>query len=208
MNRLAILGASGHGKVVADTAESCGWQSVIFFDDAWPSLTRNGPWPVAGNTYDLIRKLKDYDGVIVAIGSNPIRLAKVHELLSVGAPLISLLHPTSTVSRHVSIGKGSVVLAGAVINIDTRVGVGAIINTACSIDHDCILADGVHVSPGARLAGGVKVAELSWIGIGASIRQLINVGARVTVGAGAVVVHDIPDDVTAIGVPARALGSV
>lgn len=205
MKRLAILGASGHGKVVADTAECCGWQSVEFFDDAWPALQDNGEWLVVGDTTTLMGRLADFDGVLVAIGNNRTRHAKLLELQAAGARLATLIHPAATVSRYATIGKGTVVFAGAVVNADTRVNLGGILNTGCSIDHDCVLGYAVHISPGARLAGGVQVGNLSWIGIGASVRQLVLIGERVMVGAGSAVVGDISNDVTVAGVPAKRM---
>lgn len=205
MRKLAILGASGHGKVVADTAECCGWQAIEFFDDAWPELQHNGAWPVIGDTVTLRERIKQFDGVMVAIGNNRIRHAKLLELQAAGARLCNLVHPTATVSRYASLGEGSVVFAGAVINVDARIGLGAIVNTGCSIDHDCELGAAVHVSPGARLAGGVTVGNLSWIGIGASVRQLVRIGNDVMVGAGAAVTADVEDELTVVGVPARVL---
>ncbi|RON06748.1 acetyltransferase [Pseudomonas brassicacearum] len=205
MKRLAILGAGGHGKVVADTAECCGWECVDFFADGWPGQTTNGSWSVVGDTSLLIEQLSNYDGVVVAIGHNSIRKAKLDELARMGAPLVSLVHPAATVSRRATVGLGSVVFAGVVVNVDAVIGQGAILNTGCSVDHDCVLGECVHVSPGARLAGGVQVGNLSWIGIGASVRQLIRIGAGVTVGAGAVAVSDVEDSVTVLGVPAKVI---
>ncbi|MGE8359088.1 acetyltransferase [Pseudomonas sp.] len=203
MKRLAIVGASGHGKVVADTAERCGWQHLSFFDDAWPTVTRNGEWLVEGDTAALLDNLSDFDGVVVAIGSNEVRLTKLLELQTAGARIITLIHPHACVSRYALLGEGCVVFAGAVVNAYAKVGIGAIINTGSSVDHDCELASVVHISPGARLAGGVRVGEASWIGIGASVRQLVCIGHNTIVGAGAVVVADVPDGVTVAGVPAR-----
>lgn len=205
MRRLAILGASGHGKVVADTAECCGWQSVEFFDDAWPGLQENGVWSVVGDTAALMARLADFEGVLVAIGNNRIRHAKLLDLRTAGAHLATLIHPAATVSRYAAIGMGTVVFAGAVVNSSACTGLGAILNTGCSIDHDCVLGDVVHISPGARLAGGVQVGDLSWIGIGASVRQLVRIGDCVMVGAGSAVVSDIPNDVTVAGVPAKRM---
>ncbi len=205
MNRLAILGASGHGKVVADTAECCGWRAIDFFDDEWPHVSSIGPWQVVGDTELLKRKLHIYEGVLVAIGNNHIRHRKLLELEAAGGRLCTLVHPAATVSRYALLDRGSVVFAGVVVNADSRIGLGAILNTGCSIDHDCMLGEAVHVSPGARLAGGVKVGDFSWIGIGASVRQLVRIGGQVTVGAGAVIVSDVSDLLTVVGVPARAL---
>lgn len=207
MKRLAILGASGHGKVVADTAECCGWQTIEFFDDAWPERQHNGPWTVVGDTVALRERLEAFDGVVVAIGNNVIRYNKLLELEAAGACLCSLVHPAATVSRYAVLEKGTVVFAQAVINADVRIGLGSILNTGCSVDHDCVLGTAVHISPGARLAGGVSVGDFSWVGIGASVRQVVRIGARVVVGAGAAVTTDVADALTVVGVPARALAN-
>lgn len=203
MNRLAILGASGHGKVVADLAEQCGWKEIHFFDDKWPKIENNGVWQIVGDTERLFSELSSYSGVIVAIGSNGIRQQKLIELQNRNASLVTLIHPAATVSQYVTIGSGSVIMAGVVVNADVTIGSGAILNTCCSIDHDCILGDVVHVSPGARVAGNVRVGDASWVGIGSSVRQGITLGANVTVGAGAAVVSNFSDAVIVTGVPAR-----
>ena len=205
MKRLAILGASGHGKVVADTAECCGWQIIEFFDDAWPQVTSIGVWPVVGNTSDLLSRVGEFDGVLVAIGNNSVRRRKMDELKASGAQLPVLIHPSSIISRYAKIGSGTVVFASAVVNAYAIVGEGAVLNTGCSIDHDCVLGACVHVSPGARLAGAVTVGDGSWIGIGACVRQVLSIGSNVMVGAGAAVICDISDNMTVAGVPARAI---
>lgn len=204
MRRLAILGASGHGKVLAEIGELF-FDEVVFYDDAWPSRQSNGLWPIVGDSAALVEQLGSVAGVIVGIGNNEIRQNKQRDLAGVGAPIVSLIHPQAVVSPRCSIAKGSVVMAGAIVNVDARIGEGAILNTGCSVDHDSLLGDFVHISPGARLAGGVSVGSLSWIGIGACIRQLIQVGSRAVIGAGAVVVKPVADGVTAVGVPARTL---
>ena len=205
MSRLAILGDSGHGKVVADTAECCGWRAIDFFDDEWPHVSSIGPWQVVGDTELLKSELHIYEGVLVAIGNNHIRHRKLLELEAAGGRLCTLVHPAATVSRYALLDRGSVVFAGVVVNADSRIGLGAILNTGCSIDHDCLLDDCVHVSPGARIAGTVRIGRLSWIGIGACVKQSINIGSNVTVGAGAAVVSDVVDGVTVVGVPAKVL---
>lgn len=203
MNALAILGASGHGKVVADVALSAGWQRVVFFDDAWPERQRNREWSIVGHSGHLIEQLPVFDGVIVAIGHNPTRWDKHQWLRSKGVRLVTLVHPAATVSRFARIGAGSVVMAGAVLNVDAEIGEAGIANTGATIDHDNLLGDAVHISPGVHLAGGVSVGALSWLGIGAVVRQGVRIGQGVTVGAGAVVVRDVPDGQTVSGVPAR-----
>ncbi|PAA04921.1 UDP-N-acetylgalactosaminyltransferase [Pseudomonas fragi] len=205
--KLAILGAGGHAKVVADTAECCHWESIEVFDDHWPTARLVGHWPVVGDTNGLLARLQEFDGVIVAIGNNEIRRSKLADLANAGAKLITLIHPSATISRHAKVGKGVVAFAGVVVNPGATIGDGVILNTGCSIDHDCLLDECVHVSPGARLAGTVSVGQLSWIGIGASVKQSIHIGCNVRVGAGAAVVSDIGDDTTVVGVPAKTLGN-
>ena len=207
MRRLAILGASGHGKVIADAAALSGWTTVVFFDDAWPSVSHVRDWPVSGTSADLCRQSSEFNGFVVAIGANPVRLLKHHALTAAGLSAATIIHPSATVSPSAELGAGSVVLAGAVVNPDARLGISCIVNTCASVDHDCTLEDGVHVSPGARLGGNVMVGEAAWIGIGASIRHNVRIGARAIVAAGAAVVGDVADGITVAGVPARPLPS-
>lgn len=207
MRTLAIVGASGHGKVVADAALSSGsWGEVVFYDDAWPVKTKNGSSDVVGNTQSLF-DLQQKPEVIVAIGNNKIRLAKQRELVNAGFTLATVVHLTAVVSRSAIVQAGTVVMAGAVINADAVIGAACIVNSNAVVEHDCILADAVHISPGAALAGGVVVGENSWVGIGATVIQLKHIGKNVMVGAGAAVVNDLPDNVTAVGVPAKIIKS-
>lgn len=203
--RLALLGAGGHGKVVADAALCAGWHEVVFYDDAWPRVQASGTWPVVGASEQLVRDLPTLGGVIVTIGRNATRLDKQRWLQSLGAPLVSIIHPAATISRFAALGPGCVVMASAVVNVDASIGQACIINTGATVDHDCQLADGVHISPGAHLSGQVNVGEASWVGVGAVVRQGLIIGRGVMVGAGAVVVKPVPDDLTVIGNPARPL---
>lgn len=205
MKRIAILGASGHGKVVAEIAELQGWSDIHFFDDSWPGKTEIGPWPVVGDTESLLASADGYEGVFVAIGNNAIRLAKQTMLETSGMSLATLIHPTAVISRYSTIEAGTVLMANAVVNPFSYIGKACIINTAATIDHDCHLDAGVHISPGANLAGGVTVGECSWIGAGSAVRQLVQIGADVIVGAGAAVVSNIDSISTFVGVPAKSL---
>lgn len=202
---IAILGASGHGKVLAELAELNGYERIEFYDDAWPVKCQLEHWLIIGNSHDLYANLSDYDACVVAIGNNFIRLNKLMLLRDKQAPLVSLIHPTATVSHYALLGVGSVVMANAVVNPFAQIGMGGIINTGSVIEHDCVLGDAVHLSPNSALAGGSRLGDAVWLGIGAVTKQLVNIGENTTIGAGAVVIQDIPNDCVAIGAPAKVL---
>lgn len=195
--RIALIGASGHGKVVAEVAEMLGYQ-VELYDDRWPSLVSNGGWNVQGTSADYCALSRPDFDALVAIGDNSIRERIQLTLPHVSAPLI---HPQAIVSPSATIGKGSIVMAGVVINAGARIGRGVIVNTGAVVEHDCVIDDFVHISPSAALAGGISVKQRAWVGIGSSIIQQVTIGSDAVIGAGSVVVNDIPDGVTAVGSP-------
>ncbi|OIO70822.1 MAG: pilin glycosylation protein [Zetaproteobacteria bacterium CG12_big_fil_rev_8_21_14_0_65_55_1124] len=206
MSSLLIIGASGHGKVVAETAEAIGsWETIAFLDDDFATLNGKLRWPVVASSKDAITLSRQYDAVVVAIGHAEIRLRFINELAAAGCVLPVLLHPAAWVSMSANLGVGSVVFAGAVIQADVRLGRAVIVNTSASVDHDCQLADGVHVCPGAHLAGNIVVGEGAWLGIGCVVKQGVCLGKGVTVGAGAVVLKNVTDGLTVAGCPARAI---
>jgi sugar O-acyltransferase (sialic acid O-acetyltransferase NeuD family) len=214
MKVLLILGAGGHAKVVAETAIVSGIATrVVFLDDCCtsPFVSLSAPecdviGPLALALEPAIRT--QFDSAVVAIGASATRLEWIDKLQSLGYNLPSIIHPTAWISSSAQIEPGSVVFAHATVQAQASIGPGTILNTGCSVDHDSQLCHAVHVCPGARLAGGVYVGSRSWIGIGASVIQQVHIGSDVTVGAGAAVVRDLPDGVTAVGVPARVLPSV
>lgn len=197
MKKLIIIGASGHGKVIADIAEKNGYEKIKFLDDN-ENIKECAGYPVVGKVSEAAMMKDDK---IVAIGNAKIR-KKIQENLS---NVITLVHPQAVISRRVTIGEGSVVMAGAVINSDTIIGKGCIINTGASVDHDCRIGDYVHVSVSAHAAGTVQVGEQSWIGIGAIISNNINITKECMIGAGTVVIKNIEETGTYVGVPARKI---
>ena len=211
MSSLLILGAGGHANVVLETALCAeSFSSFAFLDDRHtqsdtPS-TFHG-WPILGVFNKALDPLfsQRWSSVIVAIGDPYKRLSWLQRLREVGYEVPVLIHPTAWVSPSAVLGAGTVIFAHSSVQSNAAVGSGVILNTGCSVDHDAVLGDCVHICPGAHLAGQVRVGSSSWIGIGSSVIQQITIGEGVTVGAGAAVIDDLPDFVTAVGVPARIL---
>lgn len=197
LNRLVIIGASGHGKVIADIAVKCGYQDIVFLDDN-EKVKECAGFPVIGKVSDAVTM---NDDKIVAIGNAEIR-QKIQNQLS---NLVTLIHPNAVVSRRVEIGEGTVIMAGAVINSDVVIGKGCIINTGASVDHDCKLRDFDHVSVGAHVAGTVSIGSKTWIDAGATVSNNVSICDHCMIGAGAVVVNDVVNSGTYVGVPVRKI---
>jgi UDP-N-acetylbacillosamine N-acetyltransferase len=208
MKKLIIVGAGGHGRVVADCAQQQGkYSKILFLDDCFLERKESGEWPVIGLVKDFPQYIDDAD-FIVAFGNNRLRKTILTQLKKAKATIVSLIHPTAVVSPHTFIGKGVVVFANAVINIGANIADGCIINTAATVDHDCELHQCVHVSPGANIAGGVHIAQLSWIGIGSTIVEYITLSDNTQVGAGAVVTQSTQANSLYLGVPAKRVRSL
>lgn len=190
--KLTIIGASGHGRVVADIAKQCGYDEIDFLDDD-ELLQFCGVYPVVGKT----NKQVDND-VFVAIGN-----AAIRKRLSEGRRIATLVHPDAVIASDVVIETGTVVMAGTVINPGTRIGRGVIVNTSSSVDHDCTVGDYCHISVGSHLCGTVKIGDNTWIGAGVTISNNVNICGGCTIGAGAVVIKNIDEPGTYVGVPVR-----
>lgn len=201
MKDLIIIGAGGHGRVIADIAQKLGtYETISFLDDGDAKETMG--LPIVGKASD-VEKYVDTADIFVAIGNNKVRGEFIERLLAMGANVPTLIHPSAIIGACVEIGVGTAIMAGAVINPCSKLGKGVIINTCSSIDHDCIVGDYTHISVGVHLAGTIKVGKHSWIGIGAAIKNNTNICENCMVGAGAVVVKDILESGTYIGVPAK-----
>lgn len=195
--RINVLGASGHGKIVADIAKKCGYTEIYFYDDD-KEIKECAGYPVVGTENDLSTAIGH---IFIAIGNAKTRRRVMEKYKNRIFPV--LIHPSAVVADGVEIGFGSVVMAGVVINPGARIGKGVIVNTSSSIDHDCVIGDYCHIAVGAHLCGTVIVGEGTWIGAGATVSNNVNICCGCLIGAGGVVIKDINEPGTYVGVPAK-----
>jgi len=212
LSPLVLYGAGGHARVVADIVRLSGQYAVFgLLDDV--NRDRHGLLfehaSILGglDQLDALRAqgLRD---LFIAIGDCGERLRLAEAASRAGFAFPTLVHPQAVVAASATLGEGTVVIAGGIVNPGARVGAQVIVNTAASVDHDCVVADGAHIACGARLAGAVHVGRGAWIGLGAMIREHVRVGAFSVVGAGAVVLDDVPDGVVVYGCPAKVIRHV
>ena len=205
--RIVIIGAGGHGHVVADilrtarAAHDTPKFDIVGALDDNPALTGSRIFdiPILGTTKALSKT--PHDAIVVAIGDNALREQMTTRLGA--AALYAARHPHATIGTAVEIGPGSMISAGVVIAPMVMIGTGVILNTRCSVDHHCLIGSFAHIAPGVTLGGNVTIGVRALIGIGATVMPGRKVGANSIIGAGAVVVHDIPEGVVAVGVPAK-----
>jgi sugar O-acyltransferase (sialic acid O-acetyltransferase NeuD family) len=213
ISRFLVLGAGGHGRVVADlvraighevvgyseldsgrvgaTADATGTRVVLDQRTALACVRGEQPWPLG------------IDMLALGVGDNT---ARARLLAQIGhAMLPPLVHPGSWVSGSAWLGPGTVVLAGAVINTGATLEGATIVNSGAVVEHDCVLKEAVHISPNATLCGAVSVGARSWVAAAAVIVPGRTIGADCVVGAGAVVIRDVPDGCTVVGNPARPI---
>lgn len=198
-NRLIIIGASGHGKVIADIARLNGYSDIIFLDNN-PEKKECAGYPVLGPDTMAAEIQGD---LFVAVGNATVRKILMERYQDRTFPI--LIHPNAVIAEGVNIGEGSVVMAGAIINPDALIGRGCIINTSSSVDHDCTVGKYCHVSVGTHLSGTVNLGDNCWAGAGATVSNNVNICSDVVIGAGAVVIDDIKEVGTYVGVPAHKI---
>lgn len=202
--KLLIVGASGHGRVIFDIAQEIGIYEEIYFlddDEKWMQTDEK----VIGNSEFAVSHKEEFD-VIIAVGNPVIRKRIQERYEKAGVSLVTLVHPKAVLPNNIiKVGKGSVIMAGAVIQADVAIGTSVIVNTSASVDHECKIGNYVHISVGSHLAGNVEIGNNSWIGIGAVVSNNIRICDSVSVGAGAVVVRDIAESGTYVGIPAKKI---
>lgn len=155
---LLIVGAGGHGKVVAEVARDCGYEEIGFLDD---------------NSDEAIGKISEmqkftylYKEAFVAIGNNQVRGEIISRLENEGYEIPVLMHPTAYISRTAKLRKGTVVEPKAIVNANADIGEGCIISVGAIVDHDTKLEECVHVNAGAIVKAGTTVKQLQKIDAG------------------------------------------
>jgi sugar O-acyltransferase (sialic acid O-acetyltransferase NeuD family) len=209
--RIFVYGAGGHGKVVADILLLRDEKEFAGFvddrEELWGATVLG--FPVLGGGEWLRREAGNARiTMALGVGHNASRQWIAENCANWGAEIVTMVHPTATVSRAARVGRGTVVMANATVNADAVAGDGVIVNSGAVVEHDVEIGEYAHVAPNAAMGGGASLGAFSHLGIGASVLPCVHIGAHTVVGAGAVVVKNLPDSVVAMGVPARIHSSV
>lgn len=200
MSNLVLYGAGGHAKVIYDIILSNNLLLDYLVDDNPLSSEFFNHFDIFKPEEETLNNKK----VIVAVG-NPIARENIVNKIKNICEFETLIHRSAFVSRFSELGEGTVVMPHACINAEAKVGIHCILNTACIIEHECIVEDYVHISPSVTLAGNVTVKKGAQIGIGARIIPGITIGENAIIGAGTVVIHDVPANATIVGNPGKII---
>lgn len=208
--KVIIVGASGHSKVIIDIFEKEGKYEIIGLLDVTSKIGEEIlGYKVFDNEINLPSILLKYPNckIFVAIGDNWIRKKIVYKIVNIipDIDFATTIHPSAQVGKNVKIGKGVAIMAGAIINSDTNIGDFAIINTKASIDHDGIMSNFSSLAPNATTGGNVSIGEFSAISIGATIKQGVSIGSHSVIGAGALLMKNCGDNLIMYGVPAKEI---
>lgn len=205
-----IIGSSGLAKVVIDIFEKEGKYQILGLLDDFRNIGEETlGYKVVGKVENLSGLLPDNSNckVFVAIGDNWDRHKVVSKVLEINPNIdfATTIHPSAQIGKNVLIGKGVVIMAGAIINSDTYIGDFTIINVKASISHDCKLLKFSSLGPNVTIAGYVTIGEFSAINIGVIIKDRLNIGKHSVVGAGALLLKNCDDNAVMYGVPAQKI---
>ena len=204
--RIAIAGAGGHGRVALDCLRVGSGDDVdlAFFDDRWVEVREVDGIAVVGPLKALL-EAPEWDWVFVAVGDNATRQRIAEDLVRRGRRLVTIVHPHTAISPRATIGEGTIAVAGSVVNAGARVGRCVILNTLSSVGHDCVVEDFAQIASGVNVGGGAVIECGAFLGIGAKVVPLARIGAWSVVGAGSVVLGDLPTRSFCHGTPARVV---
>lgn len=210
IQNIVIIGSSGHAKVVADVVEKeAKFKIAGLIDDIRDTCDDAFGYRILGRQVDMPKLISEHAlvGGIIAVGDNWLRAEVAGNVAKscAGFAFVSTVHPSANIARGASWGEGSVIVAGATLGPDCRVGRFCILNTSCSLDHDSVMSDFSSLAPGANIGGSVNIGAFSAIGIGAKIVHGIRIGEHAVVGAGSTVLEDIASYKVAYGTPARVI---
>lgn len=203
MNKLLILGAGGHGRVVADVAQrGKAYDEIAFLDDVEPYNVCD--YPCLGKCSDFEKHIDTYE-MIVAIGNNAVRRQVTKNLQAKGATLATVIAPDAIIGAGVQIGAGTVVLSGSIVNTGSVIDEGVLLNTSSVLDHDCRVGAFSHIAVGAKLSGSVYIGENTWIDAGVAVKPNVRICDNCKVCVGSAVDCDLTESGIYTGVPARKL---
>ncbi len=197
---LIIVGYGGHGRVVADIARALNEAPDWLLDDE--PTAAGADVVISGPIRSQIPRCIATHRYVVAIGAATIRRELSEVILAAGGELATLIHPTAVIAPDVTIGAGTVIMAGAIVNTGTTIARFAVVNTGAILDHDNIVEDNVHISPGCVLAGRVTCCRDSFIGTGTSIIPRMVIGEGAVVAAGSTVIKPVRAHTLVAGCPA------
>lgn len=200
---LLIFGCGGHSVAVTDTAESLGLSEITFIDPLASALESMHLGRAVFNQVPSQFR----GGFHVAIGENFLRERVTREIQKLHPRLIpiTLIHPSSVVSKRATIGAGTLIMPLCVVNGNSVIGDGVILNTRSSVEHDSRLMNFASLAPAVSLGGRVQIGERSAMSIGAIVKHGIEIGNDSVIGAGSLVLKSLPSNIIAFGNPAKII---
>lgn len=204
-NDIVLVGFGGHAKAVIDAIEKKNIYHIIGFTEKTEAVKQSYKGYSVIGSDDMLEAVfrsgvKNAFVTVGCIGDAKIRISLYKRLIQIGFTLPVIIDATAAVADNVRIGGGTYVGKNAVINADTVIGSMCIVNDGAIVEHDCNVSDFVHAAVGSVICGGAAIGEATFIGANATLIQGLSIGKNVKIGAGTVVLKDVPDDCTALGI--------